>query len=90
MKRILITTFCFLILSGVSIAQSTETFDIATFKPPLGWKKEVKEKVVQLSIEDGGADTYCLITLFKSIPSTGGPARASNRRGPRSLKKGSA
>ena len=70
MKRILTTAFCFLLLSGVALSQTTETFDIATFKAPLGWKKEVKEKVLQLSIDDG-ADAYCLITLFKSIPSAG-------------------
>ena len=42
MKPILVLIVCFLSLSANSFAQTTETFDIATFQPPKGWKKQDK------------------------------------------------
>src|SRR5215204_6286975 len=77
MKRILTAAFYFLLLSELAIAQTTETFDIATFPVPAGWKKQVKENVMQLSIDDS-AEAYCLITLFKSVPSVGSSTESFN------------
>jgi hypothetical protein len=52
---------------GNTFAQQ-QTFDITTFTPPKGWKKQTAESAVQLSTEDAAKGTYCLITLYKSIP----------------------
>lgn len=71
MKPILFFVVCFLSLSANSFAQATATFDIATFQPPLGWKKQTGEASVQFSTEDSAAGTFCLITLFKSVPGLG-------------------
>jgi hypothetical protein len=54
-------------ISGNVFAQQ-QTFDIAKFTPPKGWKKQPAESAVQLSIEDPAKGTYCLITLYKAIP----------------------
>ena len=56
-----------------SFAQGTETFDIASFQPPKGWAKQVGTEAVQLSIEDTTGGTFCLISLFKSVPGLGSP-----------------
>ena len=52
-------------------AQSTETFDIATFKSPKGWSRQVTESSIRFSTEDKATGGACLITLFKAIPSVG-------------------
>lgn len=58
---------------GVSEAQVLETFDIASFRSPKGWNKRVSESSALISIEDKVKGAYCLLTLFKSVPSTGSP-----------------
>ena len=52
--------------TGNSVAQASETFDIATFQPPKGWQRQASENAIQFSTSNN-AD-YCLITLYKSIP----------------------
>ena len=54
-----------------SPAQVPETFDIATFQPPNGWKKQPGQNSIQFSTSDEARGTYCLITLFRSIPGIG-------------------
>ena len=49
-----------------SFAQASETFDIATFTPPAGWKKQVKPGVVIYNISNENKGTYALIMLFQS------------------------
>jgi len=66
MKRLFRISITLLVFAGGGFAQKVETFDLATFTPPAGWKKEVGENGVQLSTEDN--DDYCLITLYKAIP----------------------
>jgi hypothetical protein len=51
-----------------SIAQTSETFDLTTFRPPAGFKREVSESSIRFSKVDEGSGAFCLITLFKSIP----------------------
>ncbi len=70
MKQILFLIICLLFVPISSLAQSSETFDIATFQPPKGWNKQASQSSIQISTEDKAAGTYCLITLFKSIPGT--------------------
>jgi len=71
MKPTLFSIVCFLCLSINSFAQVTETFDIATFQPPAGWKRQTSQVSVQFSTEDSGVGTFCLITLFKAVPGIG-------------------
>ena len=70
MKQILFLIICLLFVPISSLAQSSETFDIATFQPPKDWNKQASQSSIQISTEDKAAGTYCLITLFKSIPGT--------------------
>ncbi|MEP7213230.1 MAG: hypothetical protein ABI791_09155 [Acidobacteriota bacterium] len=72
MKHMLIALICLLVASGNAAAQTADHFDIATFRAPAGWKKTVREKTVTF-ITDDGANAYCLVTLFKSMPSLGEP-----------------
>jgi hypothetical protein len=58
-----------LLLPANLFAQTLETFDIASFRSPKGWTKQVGQDAIQFSIAD--KELYCLVTLFKSIPSLG-------------------
>lgn len=71
MKRVLFVCLCLCLFSICSLAQTPETFDIATFQPPKGWSKKASENAIQFSIE--GKDSFALITLYKSVPSIGNP-----------------
>jgi len=71
MKKILGWFISALILSISAFAQAPETFDVATFRSPAGWTKQPGESSFQLSTEDKAKGTYCLLTLFKSIPGAG-------------------
>ena len=64
-KIILFSALCTLV--GNAFAQK-QTFDITTFTPPNGWKKQAAESAVQFSKEDATKGTYCIITLYKAIP----------------------
>ncbi len=55
-------------LSGSGLAQTSETFDIATFRIPNGWTKQVGADTLQISTEDKAAGTFCVITVYRSIP----------------------
>lgn len=61
------------LFSSGTFAQRPETFDISSFQPPKGWTKQVGADSVQFSIEDKAAGTFCLISLFKSVPGLGNP-----------------
>jgi len=58
-----------------SFAQQ-QTFDLATYIAPKGWKKEQTANAVQFAKEDAAKGTYCTITLVKSIPA-GGSSKAN-------------
>jgi len=64
--------FSFLLfLTGAEIPfAQTETFDLTTYTPLKGWKKETSGKAVQFSKEDAAKGAYCMITLFKAVPGT--------------------
>lgn len=62
---------CVSALAGQCVAQQTETFDIATFQPPKGWTRQAGADSVQFLTEDKAAGTYCVITLFRSMPAIG-------------------
>ena len=61
-----------LMFASDAAAQRTDTFDLATFQPPNGWQKQAGADGVQFSTE-GTDGTFCLISLFRSVPSLGNP-----------------
>ena len=69
MKRLILVAICLSTLSFISFAQAPESFDIATFRAPAGWKKQATQNAVQISTAEG--DAFCLITLFKALPALG-------------------
>lgn len=73
MKQSLLFLLVVLSMSAANaFAQPSETFDIATFQPPKGWQRQAGQDGVQFSMEDKSIGAFCLITLFKSVPSLGG------------------
>lgn len=71
MKRSLFWFVCFLTFCIDASAQPSDTFDIATFQPPKGWKTQASPSSFQISTDDKAKGTYCLITLFRSLPGIG-------------------
>ncbi len=71
MKQLLIVIICFLSFSISSLAQTSETFDIATFQPPNGWKKQNKDGVIIFNTSNQQKGTYAMITLYGSGESSG-------------------
>jgi hypothetical protein len=69
MKRVLVLIICLAALSLTTPAQTTDSFDIASFRPPAGWNKQSDQYSVRISTSAG--DDFCLITLFKSLSSLG-------------------
>jgi hypothetical protein len=67
-KTLLVSILC--VIASVLMAQS-ETFDIITYAPPKGWKKEAKETVVSYTITDKKTGTWCRIGIVKSTISKG-------------------
>jgi len=70
MKQSIRLSVSLLILTIGTFGQTAQTFDLATFRAPAGWKKQTTEHSLQLSTDD--KDEYCLITLYKSMPTVGG------------------
>ena len=68
MKNNILLNFFFFV-AVTSFAQQ-QTFDVANYKSPIGWKKQATENTIQFSKEDAVKGTYCMITLFKSVPGT--------------------
>ena len=62
--------FCFVFISIQAIAQ-TETFDIATYTPPNGFKKDAKPGVVNFTNVNATTGGFCVIAMFASTTSTG-------------------
>lgn len=71
MKRPVFLTICFLFFSVNSLAQTSETFDIATFQSPHGWKKQNKDGAVIFNTSNQQKGTYAMITLYESGESSG-------------------
>ena len=73
MKRSLLAAACLACLSFTIYAQTTETFDIATFRSPKGWTKQAGSDGIQFAAEDKATGAFSLLTLFRSAPSLGDP-----------------
>ena len=78
MKHILFTAIGLLLLSSSLFAQAQETYDITTFRSPKGWSKQAGPNAILFSTEDKAAGTYCLITVYKSIPGLTSPKENFN------------
>ncbi|MEQ1675644.1 MAG: hypothetical protein ABL876_03010 [Chitinophagaceae bacterium] len=68
MKKI-VTSAVITLLAITAFAQ-TETFDLATYTPIKGWKKQSTPGTVQFSKEDDTKGIYCMISLLKAVPGT--------------------
>lgn len=76
MKKIIL--FCLLCLCLEKSFAQKQSFDLATFTLPKGWKKQVTENAMHLSKEDKATGNYCLIILYKSIPGAATPSENFN------------
>jgi len=60
------------LFAQTSFAQVRETFDVATYTIPKGWKKvNNSENVVALAITNNQKGTYCQIGIYKTTISKG-------------------
>ena len=60
-----------LVFAVVNLNAQTESFDIANFTPPAGWKREVKKDEVDFTWVDKTKNTYCIIAVYSSVASKG-------------------
>jgi len=60
--------FLFSISVATTFAQK-ETFDLITYTPPSGWEKEVKKNVIGYSKVDNTKNSWCRISIYKSVES---------------------
>lgn len=74
MKLFLVLIIC-LLSSISSLAQTSETFDLATFRPPTGWQRQSKEGVLIFTTSDSQKGTYALLSLYRSGQSSGDARR---------------
>lgn len=69
MKKVILPgIFCIFIT--ISFAQK-ETFDLVTYTPPKGWKKQIKETLINYSIVDNKDKAWCQIGIIRSTVSKG-------------------
>ncbi|MEP7077163.1 MAG: hypothetical protein ABI878_15260 [Acidobacteriota bacterium] len=69
---------CFILLLTVSVsslAQISESFDIASFTPPAGWAKQAKDGGLLFSTSDQKKGAYAMIVLYQSDLGSGDPKR---------------
>ncbi|MBN8575860.1 MAG: hypothetical protein J0L66_02915 [Cytophagales bacterium] len=69
----LLILFSVMLWAFASQAQPRETFDIISFIPPKGWKKESTGNVVSF-VTSNKAGNWCRMAVYKSIESNRGPA----------------
>jgi hypothetical protein len=69
MKKILFVSICCLMFICVTAQQ--QTYDLLTFTPPKGWKKEVKQNLITYTKIDNTKKTWCVIGIIKSTVSKG-------------------
>jgi len=74
MKSIKISALTALILLPSLLQAQTETFDIVTYQPPSGWKKNVDQYYVSYSIVDNASGTWGQLAIYSNVRSSGNPA----------------
>lgn len=60
--------FIFALLLPLFCYSQQQTYDLTSYREPAGWKKQTSQNGLQLSKENTTDGSYCLITLFKSLP----------------------
>src|SRR3982751_2535292 len=63
--------FIIYLLLASHINAQKEAYDLISFAPPQGWKKEAKENVISYSITNNTTGSWCQIGVFKSTISKG-------------------
>lgn len=53
-----------------TIFAQQQKFDLVSYTPPKGWKKQATEQTVQWLHEDSTKGTFCIIMIFKSLQSS--------------------
>lgn len=56
-----------------AVYSQTQTFDIATFAPPQGWKRESVDFAASYIITNNKTGGWCRVAIYKSIGSSGDP-----------------
>lgn len=60
-----------LFLCATKLLSQQETFDLATFTPPKGWKRSATENIVTYSLTNKQNNSWCQIGIVKSTLSKG-------------------
>lgn len=69
MKKIFLSLF---LVTGAAITfAQKETFDLTTYTPPKGWKKELTENTITYTIISKQTNSWCRINIVKSTASKG-------------------
>ena len=71
LKQLLVVLTILVSFSVSSPAQTLDSFDIATFQPPAGWKKVNKEGIVIFNTANQQKGTYAMIVVYRSGESSG-------------------
>ncbi len=81
-KERIITLVLSVFMASISVQalSQTETFDIATYKPPKDFKKEAKPGVVNYTNVNTTTGGFCVIAMFASTASTGDAEKDFDKR----------
>jgi hypothetical protein len=69
MKKIFALFLTYILI--LTVAGQQQTFDLVTYTPPKGWKKEEKENIITYTTIDQVKKTWCVIGVVKSTISKG-------------------
>lgn len=69
---------CVFSISFATVQAQKKTFDLATYVPPKGWKKQSTASAIQFTKENTIKGTFCTIILYKSIPGKTDPKENFN------------
>ena len=69
MKNIIALFVTYILI--LTVAGQQQTFDLVTYTPPKGWKKEEKENIITYTKIDKVKKTWCVIGVVKSTVSKG-------------------
>ena len=61
--------FIFLLfLLATNVFAQKETFDLISYTPPTGWKKEVMQNAITYTIADSKTNSWCQVGPFPPLP----------------------
>jgi hypothetical protein len=73
MNKLISRCFCILLMSVGVLAQTPDTFDIATFRAPAGWSRQAKDGGLIFTTSDKQKNTFAMIVLYASDKSSASP-----------------